>query len=178
MKKTTIKDAYEIYVIIKFKQTEEFLNFDGHYSNGRELSASELAEISIQVAIHGNVQMFNHMFTLLESKNAVNSFRFLGRFVRYAEKYSNHEMLQEIIKYINENNLIENILANCEQAYNWNDERDVESSRVLVKYFDCTHLLDNDWLQGETRQTIEKQQLYKTLQNNLSTKGKTSRSKI
>lgn len=164
--------------MIRNKDAESFLQVDEHLSNGRELYVSELAEISIQVAIHGNVQMFNHMFKLLESKNAVNSFRFLGRFVRYAEKYNNDEMLQEIIKYINERNLIGSILANCEQAFRWNDERDIGSSRVLVKYFDCTHLLDNDWLQGETRETIEKQKLYKTLQKNLSIKGKTSRSKI
>lgn len=170
--------AYQIYEIIKNKDTEAFLQVDEYLADGRELYASELAEISIHVAIYGNVQMFNHMFKLLESKNAVNSFRFLGRFVRYANKFNNEEVLKEIIKYINEKDLKEKILANCEKAYRFNDERDIESSKVFVRYFDCTDLLDKHWLQGETREIIEKQKLYKTLQKNLSVKGKSQRSKI
>lgn len=172
--------AYEIYQIIKNKDTEAFLQVDEYLADGRELYACELAEISIHVAIYGNVQMFNHMFKLLESKNGMSSLRFLGRFVRYADKFNNDEMLKEVIKYINENDLKEKILANCERGYHFNndDDRDVESSKVFVRYFDCTDLLDKYWLQGETREIIEKQKLYKTLQKNLSVKGKSPRSKI
>ena len=170
--------AYEIYQIIKNKDTEAFLQVDEYLADGRELYACELQEISTFVAIYGNVQMFNHMFKLLESKNGVNSFRFLGNFVRYADKFNNDEMLKEVIKYINEKDLKGDILANCEKAYSFNDDADIESSKVFVRYFDCTDLLDKYWLQGETREIIEKQKLYKTLQKNLSVKGNSPRSKI
>lgn len=158
----------------KEKNTKEFLK-----ENEKNLYASELSNISSEVGAFGSVQMFNHIFLLIRKLDYGKDWCFIGRCLYYADKFNNHEVISEIIKYVEERNLEEESFYYTEKAYDFYDnERDGQASKVLTQYFDYTDLLDRDWIHDEIKEILVKQKLYKDLQENLPPKEKSKSNKI
>ncbi|MBY0292220.1 MAG: hypothetical protein K2W92_02895 [Alphaproteobacteria bacterium] len=158
----------------KEKNTEEFLK-----ENEKNLYASELSNISSEVGAHGNIKMFNHIFLLIRKLDYGKDWCFIGRCLYYADKFNNHEVISEIIKYVEERSLKENSFYYTEKAYDFFDhERDGQASKILTQYFDYTDLLNNDWIHDEIKKILVKQKLHKELQAKLPEKGKSKPSKI
>lgn len=151
---------------IKEKNTEAFLKEDN-----KNLYASEFSNISIETCAYGNVEMLHHIFSLIRMSDYGKDWCYLGKCLYYADKFYNEKMIDTVINYIEERDLQDDVMFYCEKVYEWQKhEKETDASKILLKYFDCTHLLENDWLNGEVREILEKQKLHKDLEQKLAPK--------